>query len=180
MLDNISGNTGTRGAGVLLLNDEILLVLVDSRWMIIFLVLLIVSDFRFGKRESIIRYKLAEKQGDKRRMDLYRWRTSRAIRRTSNKFIDYVILMAVCSALGMALFEPIGIPHIFGGFLGALIAFLCELKSIGGHFLYITGVKVEKKSLTGFVKAFIIAFTKSKNEDVGNALEKGFDGMDDE
>lgn len=178
MTDNISGNTGTRGVGLLILNDEILSVLMDSKWAIIFLLLLIVADFWYGRRESSVRYEIAKQQNDKRRMDLYKWRTSRAVRRTCNKFIDYVILISICSALGMALFEPVGIPHIFGAFLGSLIAFFCEIKSLGGHFLYIKGVKLEKKSFMGFVRAFLVAITKSKNEEIGNALEKGFESMD--
>ena len=57
-------------------------------------------------------------------------------------------------------------------------AFFCEIKSISGHFLFIKGVTLEKKTFMGFVKAFVVAFTKSKNEDIGNALEKGFEGID--
>lgn len=178
MLDNISGNTGTRGAGLLILNNEIFSILMDSKWAIIFLIMLIIADFWYGRRDSSIRYDIAKQQNDKRRMDLYRWRTSRAVRRTSNKFVDYVILISICYALGMSIFEPIGISHIFGGVLGSLIAFFCEIKSISGHFLFIKGVKLEKKTFMGFVKAFVVAFTKSKNEDIGNALEKGFEGID--
>ena len=78
----------------------------------------------------------------------------------------------------IVIFEPIGISHIFGGVIGSLIAFFCEIKSISGHFLFIKGVTLEKKTFMGFVKAFVVAFTKSKNEDIGNALEKGFEGID--
>lgn len=179
MLEKLSGNTGTRGAGLLLLHDEIVSVLVESRWCIIFLLLLIIADFWYAKRESTIRYKQAKEQNDSHKIETYKWRTSRAIRRTCNKFIDYIILISFGPALGMALFEPIGISHIFGIFIASLIAFFCEIQSLGGHFLFVKGIKVEKKTFMGFTKAFLVAFTKSKNEDVGNALEKGFEKMEE-
>ena len=43
--------------------------------------------------------------------------------------------------------------------------------SISGHFFYLRGVSVEKKSVFGFFKAFIIALTKKKSEDIGDALD---------
>ena len=108
-------------------------------------------------------------------MDKYKWRTSRALRRTINKAIDYLMWLAIGVVFGMSLLEPVGIAHIYGAVAAMFVAWLCELKSIIGHFFYLRGVSVEKKTINGFFKAFAIAFAKRKDEDVGEALKEAFD-----
>lgn len=177
---NILSNTGTRAAGLLLFGSEMVTMIVEVRWIILFLLLLIIADFRFGMGESQKRYKAAKIRGDTARMEVYRWRTSRAIRRTCNKFVDYVMMMLLGMFFGMALLEPIGINHIFGSYSVAALAFFCESKSFFGHFFYLHGVKVESKSITGFFKAFAVALAKRKNEDVGEALDVAFNNDKEE
>ena len=104
-------------------------------------------------------------------MEAHRWHSSRAIRRTCNKFIDYIVLVLFFTIFGMALLEPLGYSHVWGTYVGCAIAFFCEIMSISGHFFYLRGVSVEKKSVFGFFKAFIIALTKKKSEDIGDALD---------
>ena len=109
----------------------------------------------------------------------YHWRTSRAIRRTINKLVDYVVWVTLGMAIGMALLEPVGVDHIFGGVAATAIAVTCEAKSFFGHFFYLHGVNVEQKTVIGFFRAFIIALVKKKNEDFGDALEEGFNHSKD-
>lgn len=166
--------TGTRGTFFVVFGGEIGAMLLDMRWGIMLLLLLIVADFRFGWGESNKRYHKAKAKKDELHKEMYRWHTSRAIRRTFNKVADYIVLMLVCGALGMAIFEPMGIEHVWGAWIGAVIACICEIASICGHFFYLHGVKVEKNSITGFLKALAVAFAKKKDSDIGESLEEAF------
>lgn len=166
--------TGARGTFFVVFGGEIGAMLLDMRWGIILLLLLIVADFRFGWSESKKRYRQAKKKKDELRKEMYRWHTSRAFRRTWNKLADYIVMMLVCGALGMAVFEPLGIEHIWGAWIGAVMACICEVVSICGHFFYLHGVRVERKSVTGFLKALAVAFAKKKDSDIGESLEEAF------
>lgn len=169
---DVTGNTGTRFLGGFL-SAEMMAVFYDMRWMLLLITLCVIADFRYGWGESSRRYAEAECKGDKLMMVQYQWRTSRALRRTMNKLIDYLIWVVVGMAIGMAILEPIGINHIFGGVVATAIAVTCESKSFFGHFFYLHGVNVEQKTLIGFFKAFFIALLKKKNEDLGEAVEEG-------
>ena len=62
-----------RLTGVGIFGTEATAVLVDSRWVLILMVILIIADFRFGMRESKKHYEEAKEDGDKVRMDYYKW-----------------------------------------------------------------------------------------------------------
>ena len=167
----VVGNTGTRFLGGVL-SIEFVSVLDDMRWMLLLIVLCVIADFRYGWGESSKRYNEAKAAGDKILMMQYSWRTSRALRRTINKLIDYVVWAVVGMSVGMAILKPMGINHIFGGVVATTIAVLCEAKSFFGHFFYLHGVSYDDKTFMGFVKAFIVALAKRKSEDMGAALEE--------
>lgn len=170
----VVGNTGTRLlCGIM--SMEMLSVLEDMRWMLLLIALCVVADFRYGWGESSKRYKEAKEAGDKILMMQYSWRTSRALRRTINKLIDYIMWTVVGMAIGMAILEPVGVNHIFGGVAATAIAVMCEAKSFFGHFFYLHGVTYDESTVSGFFKAFIVAFAKRKNEDIGEALEEGLE-----
>lgn len=170
-IGHIAG-TGARGVGLIATNNVLVLMITESKFAIFLLAVLIVADFRFGWGESKKRYCEAKRAGDKRRMDLYRWRTSRAVRKSANKLVDYIIIMALGMAIGMAWLEPIGISHMFGVFGASVVMGACEVSSIFGHFFYLRGVTVDKKSISGFFKALVVAIAKKKDSDVGEALEE--------
>jgi len=174
MTTDVVGNTGTRFLGGLL-SAEMIAVFNDMRWMLLVVALCVIADFRYGWGESSRRYSEAQKEGDKILMVQYKWRTSRAIRRTVNKLIDYIIWIVVGMAIGMAILENVGVSHIFGGVVATAIAVMCEAKSFFGHFFYLHGVNVEQKTITGFIKAIVVALAKSKNEAFGEALEDGLE-----
>lgn len=175
-INNMAG-TGARGIGLLATGDGLVPMIFEARYAIGLLCILIIADFRFGWGESNKRFMEAKRAGDKRRMDLYRWRTSRAVRKSTNKLVDYIIIMAIGMAIGMALLEPIGVNHIYGAFGASLVMAGCEVSSIFGHFFYLRGVKVEKKNITGFFKALVIAIAKKKDSEVGEALEETFNNQ---
>lgn len=163
-----------RLTGVGIFGTEATAVLVDSRWVLILMVILIIADFRFGMRESKKHYEEAKEDGDKVRMDYYKWHPSRAWRRTFNKLADYIVIMLVCQVIGMAILMPVGVSYIYGIWAGGVIACACEIFSIFGHFFFLRGVKVEKRNIIGFAKALAVALAKKKDEDAGEALEQAF------
>lgn len=160
---------------MLLLESEFVGILTDARWMLMLIVLCVIADFRFGWGESHKRYNAAKEIGNAVLMDKYKWHTSRAWRRTMNKLMDYIVWVTVGMLLGMVALKPIGIDYTFGGVVATvIIVCLCELPSACGHFFYLHGVKVEKKTLLGFLRAFSVALARRKNPDVGDALDEGF------
>ena len=62
---------------------------------------------------------------------------------------------------------------MLGGIVATIIAVGCEAKSFIGHFIYLHGVNIKEKTITGFLKAFAVSFAKRKNKDIGEALEDG-------
>lgn len=168
------GNTSTRLIGTSILGIELVTVIFDARWMLLALLMCIIADFRFGWGESSLRHKKALEIGNLTLADKYKWRTSRAIRRSVNKAIDYLVWVSVGMAGGMAILPSFGIDYTFGGIGASIIAILCEGKSIIGHFFYLHGVTIEERTIKGFVKAFTVALIKRKSEAIGDAIESGF------
>lgn len=175
--DQMTG-TGTRVVGITVFGGELMSVMADARWMLLVITVCVLADFRYGWGESSRRYKRAKEKGDKIVMAQYRWRTSRAMRRTVNKLIDYFVWVTLGMFFGWAVLKPLGVDHMIGGVVATTIAVACEGKSFFGHFFYLHGIRVEEKSAKGFVRAFVVAFAKRKNRDLGEALEEGFKNKD--
>ena len=178
-LPNNGVSTGARAAGVTIFYSEITQMITDSRWILIAVALFCIFDFRLGCKESAKRKDAADKDGNTMLSDLYRFHRSRAIRRSANKFVDYVLLMMVSEAFGEAFLPYIGVPYIYGAWVGGLIACGCELSSAAGHFIYIHGINVEKRSIRGyayaFFKAMAVCFARQKGGDqIGEAVEDAF------
>ena len=171
------GNTSTRLIGTSILGTELVTVIFDARWMLIALIVCIIADFRYGWGESSLRHKKALEIGNLTLADKYKWRTSRAIRRSVNKAIDYLVWVSVGMAAGMAILPRLGIDYVFGGIAASIVAILCEGKSIIGHFIYLHGVNIEERTIKGFVKSFVVALIKRKNADIGDAIESGFNNI---
>lgn len=176
----ITGNTGTRCAGILLFGNELQNVFIDIKWVLIFVLAMIIADYRLGCEESSMKHQEATKFGDKLLADKYEFRMSKARRRTINKFIDYTIYIIVGVSMGKALLTPLTIDYTWGAWVVAfLIAVFIEIPSSAGHLFYVRGVTVQKKTVRGFFKAFFVALAKSKSEDVGGALEQGFEKIEE-
>lgn len=176
--------TGTKLGIIALIESELVTILTDARWMLVLILLCVVADFRFGWGESSKRYSEARKAGDTVLMDKYKWHTSRAWRRTMNKLMDYIVWVVMGMVFGLVALKPFGVSYVLGGVAATLIIVcMCELPSAFGHFFYLHGVQMEKRTVTGFMKAFAVAWARRKNPDVGDALDEGFrhcdDGSDD-
>ncbi len=165
-------STGARGFGFLLMGQEVMYLLGEARYALLLLVILIIADFRFGRRESSVRYDDAKALGDTYLSAKYKWRTSRAVRRSINKLLDYVLFAVLGLFIGVQLLEPTGIDRIWGTYGAVALVAYCELKSIFGHFLFLHGRGLSPSGLSAFLARFIILFAKRKNEDVGNALDE--------
>ena len=144
------------------------------------IVLCCLLDFRLGCKESGMHKTEAEKEGNKVMGEFYKFHRSRAVRRSANKFVDYILLMLVFEAIGAAFLPYVGLRYIYGAWAGGLIACGCELSSAGGHFFYIHGITVEKRNVKGYVVAFVKAlavdFAKQRaGEEVGEAVEEAFE-----
>lgn len=174
------GNTGTRLLGTTALGAELVTVIWDSRWMLLAIAVCIVADFRYGWGESSKRYGDAVKAGNKTLAAQYKWRTSRAVRRSVNKMVDYLVWIAVGMAIGMAVLPYLGVNYAWGGAAASALAIFCEAKSFVGHFLYLHGVEVKATSITAFFRAFAVALAKRKSPDVGEAMEEGFHKVEKE
>ena len=170
-------NTGTRAVGIAFMGGELVQIIYDARWLLAVITLCVAADFWYGWSESRKRYEAARGKGDKIVMAQYRWRTSRAIRRTVNKLIDYIVWVSLGVFTGFALLRPLGADYMLGGVAATAVAVGCEAKSFIGHFLYLHGIRIEQKSVRGFLKAFVVAFAKKKDADIGEALE---DALDDD
>lgn len=174
IVNNIHGSTVTRVILTTSFYSEFVGCLWEMKWMLLALGFCVAADFYYARGETKVRYKLAEGAGDVVMMEHFKWRTSRATRRSVNKSIDYVIWMLLGMLIGKGLLDPIGVSHIWGMWAAAMTACACEIMSAGGHFFFLRGVNIEKRNINGFIKAFVVAIAKKKDEDIGESLEEAF------
>ena len=154
-----SGMTKATGNALMwgTMGTEALTALYDLRWMIVFVVVLIIADFWWGISESMKKH------------DVFRF--SRAGRRTCNKLVDYLTYLLVGALMGLAIFEPLGwATHTVTAAVGLGFGCLWEIDSIIGHVCAVHDVKWRFS-----VKRLFICFIKRKNKDLGEAVEKGFE-----
>lgn len=154
---NMAVNTGAL-IGVSVFYDEVLQVLFDLRWAVAFIAVLVLTDFWSGLTASV-----------KLRGEDFRF--SRALRRTTTKFLEYVCYIVFGLLLFKGCLEPFGIgSDIIGGAVGASVGFIAEFDSIYGHFCDLHGIKHRIS-----VKNIFIAWLKQKNSDVGEAVEEALE-----
>ena len=90
-MTDASMNTGTKAVGFTLMGSELVAMISDAKWLLVVIMACVLADFRYGWGESNKRYEQARSEGDKVGMHAFKWRTSRAVRRTVNKSVDYLI-----------------------------------------------------------------------------------------
>lgn len=182
-----SSHLGSLGSMFLVvtMGEELVQVLWDLRWMVVFAIVIVLVDLWFGINESRKKYKakyeedMAEyekngRQGDEPKMQ--KIRESEAGRKTLCKVVDYMAIMAVGALFGLAINENIGyFTHKETAAVALGCCCLFELSSIAGHWCYINGIDY-KFSLKGF----FVGVVKAINPKVGSAVEGGLEGSDNQ
>lgn len=106
------------------------------RWILLLALLIVFVDLRFGIRA-------AKKRGET-------IRTSRAIRRTVNKIVDYVCWILLAGVIGEAFGEPFGIPLL--PLIVLLVVFGCEINSCFSNYFESRGQKLKVNIFKLFAK----------------------------
>ncbi len=153
---------------------ELIGVLYDLRYMIICSIALILADLWWGYSESRKRLEEAKEAGDTTLIDKYKWHKSRAGRRTTMKFVDYVTFLIVGALIGLAITEPMEIcSHVWTAAIGLGIGCACEVASIVGHVAYVKlDVELSIAETWKILVRFLGRLIKSKSEQIGDAVEE--------
>lgn len=149
--------------------QETLAVIYDLRWMLVLIFLLVISDFWWGRSESNMRYTISKENGDRVGIEAYRFRWSRAMRRTGNKIADYMTFLLIGTVVGMAITEHFGVlDHIQTAAIGASIAVIIELVSIWGH------VKVVRHlgGKADIIEKMATMLLRKKSQEIGQLVEE--------
>lgn len=152
------GSIGKTLGGVLL-GNELVTLLYDLRWAVALCASLIVADLWLGCRSASASGKEVRK--------------SRAIRRTANKFVDYIMYMLVAAMIGMVIEQMGWWSHTQVALCGILLGCFCEIESILGHWAKLHGYSFS-------VRKVILRLVRTKSEEVAdiidNELKKKEDG----
>ena len=142
-------------AGAYSFIGEIKEVVFELRWMLAFIIVMIVADFVLGIIDSVV------KRGED-------FRFSRAGRRTMCKFIEYNSYLVLGFMLGMAILQPAGIcSYTISAMCGLGLAIVFEFDSIMEHICVIHGIK-NKVS----IKRLLVGYIKKKYNAAGEIIEQ--------
>lgn len=172
--DDIMTNYHSIGGAVTLgvFGGEIIAVITDLRWMIIFCVALILADFWWGWRESSLRKEQAVTRAEKEK---HKFHFSLAGRRTLNKTVDYMSYLLIGALAGLAITEPMGLcNHTVTAAIGIGLGCMFEVSSIIGHVCYVKGWDIQINW-----GRLIVAFLKFKWKELGDIFEEGIEKIDD-
>lgn len=134
---------------------EIKQVVFELRWMLAFIVAMIIADFVLGIIDSVV------KRGED-------FRFSRAGRRTMCKFIEYNSYLVIGFMLGIAILQPVGIcSYTVSAMCGLGLAFVFEFDSIMEHICIIHGIKNRIS-----IKRILVGYIKKKYNTAGELIEE--------
>ena len=169
----MDNNLGNKGILWSVLGGELLGVVYELRYMIMFSFVLILADFWWGHSESMKRYQEAVSANDNVGIEKYKWHKSRAIRRTANKVVDYVTYLLIGAFLGLAITEPLGWgEHIYAAIVGLGIGCLAEIASIVGHYCYVKfGIEIKIVDVWKLLVRFVCNLFRLKSQ-FGEAIEQ--------
>lgn len=120
------------------------------KWVLLFAALIVFVDLRFGIRAARVRGETI--------------RTSRAVRRTINKIVDYVCWILLAGVMGEAFGEPFGIPIL--PLIVLLVVFGCEINSCFSNYFESRGQKMKVDIFRLFAKKTDII----EPEDINNKI----------
>ena len=142
-------------AGAYSFIGEIKDVVYELRWMLAFIVVMIIADFVLGIIDSVV------KRGED-------FRFSRAGRRTMCKFIEYNSYLVLGFMLGLAILQPAGIcSYTVSAMCGLGLAFVFEFDSIMDHICVIHGIKNRVS-----IKRLLVGYIKKKYNAAGEIIEE--------
>lgn len=148
-------------------------VVYDLRYMVLCSLALIFTDLWWGYSESQKRWRYARDIGNATLMEKFKWHKSRAIRRTANKFIDYLTYMVCGALIGLAITEPTEVcSHVWTAVIGMIIGCACEVASIMGHVFYVKmDIEVSMGDAWRATVRFLGRLIKVKSAEIGDAVE---------
>lgn len=147
----------------------------DCRMLLALIAILILTDLWWGSRESQMRYREALQEGRKTDAEKWKFRKSRAGRRTMNKLVDYITYFLLGLFLGLSVFRELGVDHVLVASVFVSFGALFEVISIIGHILavhHVQAPKVTWKSFWRFAGKVLVRIIKSKSPDTGAAIEE--------
>lgn len=97
------------------------------RWVMLLALVIVIVDLRFGIRAARVRGEAI--------------RTSRAVRRTINKVVDYVCWILLAGVLGEAFGNPFDVPLL--PLIVLLVVFGCEINSCFSNYFESRGRKMK-------------------------------------
>ena len=134
---------------------EIKEVVFQLRWMLLFIIAMIIADFVLGIIDSVV------KRGEE-------FRFSRAGRRTMCKFIEYNSYLVLGFMMGIAILQPVGVcSYTVSAMCGLGLAIVFEFDSIVDHVCSIHGIK-NKVS----IKRLLVGYIKKKYAVAGEIIEE--------
>lgn len=146
------GSIGKTLGGMVLANELVNLIY-DLRWAVALCASLIVADLWLGCRSASASGKEVRK--------------SRAIRRTANKFVDYIMYMLVAAMIGMVIEQMGWWTHTQVALCGILLGCFCEIESILGHWAKLHGYSFS-------VRKVILRLVRTKSEEVADIIDDEF------
>lgn len=170
---SVQSTTGAKAVLWGSVGTELVAVVYDLRWMVIFSVVLILADLWWGRSAARKKYFEAKELDNATLMEKFSWHKSRAVRRTCNKIVDYLTYLVVGALLGLAIFEPMDVcSHVWTAAIGLLIGGACEVSSIIGHMVYVKmGIDVKAIDVWRALMRFFGRMIKSKSQEIGEAVE---------
>jgi hypothetical protein len=182
-LNNLTDTQGTglRGIGLTIAGTPLLYLMKEEWAALLFIAILVIADNRFARLECALRRAEAEEAGEPL-PDKFKWRTSRALRRTANKFVNGSIFCALGLCFGVALIEPLGYPRYLGTLMACAYVAAYDIKSLAEHYHHIKSRQENfdkvKSGAWAFLKSFAVFLAKKKNEEVGEALEEALNAAE--
>ena len=146
-----NGGSIGKTLGGMVLADEFVNLLYDLRWAVALCASLIIADLWLGCRSASHMGKEVRK--------------SRAIRRTANKFVDYLMYMLVAAMIGMVIEQLGWWKHTHVALCGILLGCFCEIESIWGHWAKLHGYSFS-------IRKVILKFVGIKSKEVADIINE--------
>ena len=164
---------GTRAVLWGSIGQELIGVVYDLRYMVICAIALILADLWWGYSESQKRWWYANSIHNETLMEKFKWHKSRAMRKTTNKVVDYLTYLVCGALIGLSITEPMEIcSHVWTAAIGMGIGCACEIASIVGHVMYVKmDLEVSIADAWRATVRFLGRLIKAKSIEIGEAVE---------